>query len=118
MKITPQCVVRVGVAIVLFWFGIQQILEPSAWTYFLPEWVVSASPISPELMVLLNGGVEVVLGAFILFGIFLRVSAAIVALHLLGIAISLGNTPSGIRDLGLALMAFSLVLKSSHEDKR
>lgn len=118
MKITPTCVIRVGIAIVLFWFGINQILEPSAWTYFVPAWAVSASPFSPEIIVLLNGGVEIVLGAFILFGIFLRVSALIVALHLLGIAISLGNTPSAIRDLGLAFMAFSLVLTSTNEDKK
>lgn len=53
------------------------------------------------------GGVELVLGAFLLFGIFVRVSA----LHLLSIAISLGNSPSAIRDLGLAFMAFALVFK-------
>lgn len=109
MKITMQCVLRVGLAIVLFWFGGSQILDPSKWTYFLPEWVVNISPISPELMVLLNGGVEVVLGAFILLGIFVRISALIVAVHLFFIALSLGNTPSGVRDLGLAFMALALV---------
>jgi len=111
MKITPSCVLRVGLAIVLFWFGINQILDPSKWVFFIPEWVVSASAISPELIVLLNGGIEIVLGAFILLGIFLRVSALIVALHLFGIALSLGNSPSAIRDVGLAFMALALVFK-------
>jgi uncharacterized membrane protein YphA (DoxX/SURF4 family) len=111
MKITSACVLRVGLAIVLFWFGINQIFDPSKWVFFIPEWVVSVSPISAELIVLLNGGVEVVLGAFLLFGIFVRVSALIVAVHLLGIAVSLGNSPSAIRDLGLAFMALALVFK-------
>jgi len=111
MKITSACVLRVGLAIVLFWFGVNQILDPSKWVFFIPEWVVQASPISAELIVLLNGGVELVLGAFILFGIFLRISSLIVALHLFGIALSLGNSPSAIRDLGLAFMALALVFK-------
>ncbi len=106
-----QCVLRVGLSIVLFWFGINQILDPSKWTYFIPEWVVNISPFTPELIVLLNGGVEIILGAFILFGIFVRISALIVALHLFLIALSLGNTPSGIRDVGLAFMALALVFK-------
>ena len=111
MNITSGCILRVGLAIVLFWFGISQILDPSKWVFFIPEWVVNISPFSAELIVLLNGGVELVLGAFLLFGIFVRVSALIVALHLLGIAISLGNSPSAIRDLGLAFMALALVFK-------
>lgn len=111
MKITSTCVLRVGLAIVLFWFGINQILDPSKWTFFIPEWVVQMSPISAELIVLLNGGVELVLGAFILFGIFLRASSLIVALHLFLIALSLGNSPSAIRDVGLAFMALALVFK-------
>lgn len=111
MKITENCILRVGLAIVLFWFGGSQIIDPSKWVFFIPEWVIALSPISPELIVLLNGGVEIILGAFILFGIFVRASALIVALHLFGIALSLGNTASGIRDLGLAFMALALVFK-------
>lgn len=111
MNITSAHVLRVGLAIVLFWFGINQILDPSKWVFFIPEWVVQISPISAELIVLLNGGVELVLGAFILLGIFLRVSSLLVALHLFLIALSLGNSPSGIRDVGLAFMALALVFK-------
>lgn len=112
MKIDAHLILRIGVAIVLFWFGGAQLLSPENWIGYLPEWLVSISPVSPELIVLLNGGVEVVLGAFILLGIFLRISALIVALHLFGIAFSLGNTPSGIRDVGLAFMALALVFKN------
>lgn len=111
MKIDSHLILRIGVAIVLFWFGGAQLLSPENWTGYLPEWLVSTSPVSTELLVLLNGGVEVVLGAFILLGIFVRISALIVALHLFGIALSLGNTPSGIRDVGLAFMALALVFK-------
>lgn len=111
MKIDGYLVLRVGLAIVLFWFGGAQILNPSNWTFFLPEWLVNISPVSSELLVLLNGGVEIVLGAFILLNILPRISAALVALHLFGIALSLGNTPSGIRDVGLAFMALALVFK-------
>lgn len=111
MNIDRDLILRIGVALVLFWFGGSQLLNPAGWTEYLPEWLTGISPISPEVLVLVNGGVEVILGAFILLGMYVRISAFIVALHLFGIGISLGNTPSGIRDIGLGFMALALVFK-------
>ena len=111
MRIDPWWILRIGIVLVLFWFGINQVIDPSKWVFFIPDWVINNSPISPELIIVLNGGVELVLGTFILLGIFLRISAFIIALHLFSIAASLGNTPSGIRDVGLAFMALALVFK-------
>ena len=110
-KIDGWLVLRIGIAYVLFWFGINQLIAPERWVYFLPETLRALFPVSPEVLVLINGGVEVVFGCLILFGIWLRVSALLMGLHLLAIAISLGNSPSGARDFGLALATLALVFK-------
>jgi uncharacterized membrane protein YphA (DoxX/SURF4 family) len=109
--------VRIGIALVLFWFGIQQLLTPENWTLFLPEWGTALLPIDPRVLVLINGGVEVIFGFFILLGIYLRISAVVIGLHLALIALSLGNTPSAIRDWGLAFAAFALFFSQAEESK-
>lgn len=120
MRFSPNAgwlLVRIGIALVLFWFGINQILNPQDWVYYLPEWLVAISPIAPAYIVLINGGVEVVFGFFILFGMFLKISALLMGFHLALIALSLGNTPSGIRDWGLALATFALFFVNVDQKK-
>lgn len=120
MRFSPNIgwlLVRIGIALVLFWFGINQILSPQDWVYYLPEWLIGISPIAPAYIVLINGGVEVVFGFFILFGMFLKISAVLMGLHLALIALSLGNTPAGIRDWGLALATFALFFVNIDQKK-
>lgn len=93
---------RIGLSFVLFWFGIQQLSEPSFWIGFVPQEVEKLSPIPLEQIVLINGGVEIILGTLLILGFYTRVVAALSALHLASIAVSLGLTPAGVRDWGLA----------------
>ena len=104
-----EFVLRVGMALVMLWFGFQQLLHPGAWVGFLPHWI---GLISPNLnnFVYINGMFEIVLGAFLMLGFWTPYIAALLSLHLLGITISVGYGPTGVRDFGLtvALAALSI----------
>lgn len=101
--------IRIGLTFVLFWFGVQQISNPGMWIGFVPNAVVELSTLSAQTIVLINGSLELVFGMLLLLGVYTRVVAGLLALHLASIAIVLGNTPSGVRDWGLATACLSLV---------
>lgn len=102
-------VLRVGIAILFLWFGMSQLLSPADWVSWLPAWS-SAIPLSQTQLVLLNGGFETVFGAFVALGLFVRISALLLALHLFLIAFEIGYSPIGVRDLSLAVSTLSLAL--------
>jgi uncharacterized membrane protein YphA (DoxX/SURF4 family) len=107
-KYAPQ-VVRIGMASVFLWFGVSQILQPSYFMGYMPDWV-NTLPISSDLFIIMNGVFEVVFGGLLAIGYFTRFSAAILSLHLLGIIQSLGYNDIAIRDLGLLFGLVSVVL--------
>jgi uncharacterized membrane protein YphA (DoxX/SURF4 family) len=100
---------RLGMSGLLFWFGAQQLLHAADWTGYVPPEVVALSGISAHTIVLANGSAELACAALLLLGVFTRVVAFVMAVHLAAIAYSLGNTPVGIRDWGLAAAMVSLV---------
>lgn len=102
-------IIRIGIAGVLLWFGVQQLLHSADWVGYVPTYATSLSGISAQTIVLANGSAEIAFGLMILFGVFTRIAAFLMAVHLALIAFSLGNTPVGIRDWGLAAAAFGLV---------
>ncbi len=90
------------------WFGIQQLVEPSAWLSFLPVWT-GYLPIPGEMLIRLNGWLEVCLAIAMLLGVYTRFVSAVLGLHLLGIAVSAGGA-IGMRDGVLALGTISVAL--------
>ena len=102
-------VLRVGLAIVMLWFGSQQLMDPDLWLSFLPSWT-SSLPISQTTFVLLNGWFEVAAGLLLLVGLYTRIMALLLALHLLGIVFSVGYTAIAVRDFGLTVALFSIFL--------
>lgn len=119
-------VLRIGLALVFLWFGISQLVNTESFIGYIPSWIsphgaeiVHEHPLqllhdvpipSVHIIILANGILETVFGLFLLIGLWTRVSAAILALHLFGIAISLGYNDIMIRDLGLALATASIFL--------
>lgn len=96
-------VLRIGSAIVVLWFGFQQFLHTSSWVGFVPEFIVNHSPVDVETLVHFNGAVEIVFGTALIIGIFSRVSAAILALHMAHITLIVGYDATGVRDFGLVV---------------
>jgi len=93
---------RISMAAVIIWFGVQQVTDAVSWLGFLPSWT-AALPISPVTLVHLNGAFEVVFGTLLLLGFYTRFVAFCLAVHVFDIAYTVGYSALGVRDVGLAL---------------
>ena len=102
-------VLRISLALVFLYFGISQLNDPGLWSIFVPDFFV-VSGISANNLVILNGFIELVLGTFLLVGIYVRIASLILGIHLFGIAFSIGFSPIAIRDFGLAFATIALFL--------
>ena len=102
-------ILRIALALVFLYFGFSQVYNPDKWANFVPEFVV-LSNMTANNLVIFNGVLELVLGSFLIIGLYVRFSSFILAIHLLGIAVSIGFTPLGVRDFGLAFATFALYL--------
>jgi uncharacterized membrane protein YphA (DoxX/SURF4 family) len=104
-------ILRLGLAIVFFYFGIFQILDQSKWIYFVPDRFLNfyINEILKSKIVFLNGIFDTVIALSLISGIFIKIFSILGFIHLLSIVFfSLGFEPSGIRDLGLAFAMLSL----------
>jgi uncharacterized membrane protein YphA (DoxX/SURF4 family) len=108
MQHLPSAIVRYSLTLMFLWFGVQQVVESSAWIGFLPTWT-SALPLSAEQFVQINGLLEIVLAFLLGVGIYTRFAAIVLGLHLLGIAISVGDA-IGVRDAALAMCTLALAV--------
>jgi uncharacterized membrane protein YphA (DoxX/SURF4 family) len=107
-KLAPV-VLRVGMALVFFWFGTHQLQNPSMWISFIPKWLHVSTAVATKF-VLMNGLFEIIGGILLVLGAYTRVVAFLLSLHLFGIAFSIGLNNIGARDLGLAVAAFAVGL--------
>ena len=106
-------IVRIGLALVLLWFGIDEILNPEDWFGYVPSYISSNLPFSLDFFISLNGIFEIIIGVFLLIGLYTRIIAFIAALHLLSITIAVGYNEIGVRDFGLTMMAISLIFSGA-----
>jgi uncharacterized membrane protein YphA (DoxX/SURF4 family) len=109
MRNASLFVLRVGIGAVMVWFALRQLDNPSAWIFYLPAWTQSL-PVNQIGFIYLNAWFELTFGALMIVGFYTRVTAFFLAVHLLGIAYSIGYNETGVRDFGLtiALVAISL----------
>lgn len=103
-----QLILRLGLAGVYLWFGVNQLMDGSKWVKVVPEWATSLSGLTAPTIVMMNGILEVVLGILLALGFWMVPVAVILALHLFVIASGFGLTPVGVRDYGLAVATLSL----------
>lgn len=105
-----QGMLRYAFALLFFWFGFAQLTDATSWIIFLPEWT-GYFPIPAEMLVRINGLFEICAAVLLTLGVYTRVIAGFLALHLLGIAISIGGA-TGVRDAALAAMGAALALQA------
>jgi len=101
-------VLRIAMALVFFWFAINQLIAPEDWTGYLPEFLANTA--NPVIFIYANAVFEIIFGTLLILGIYTRLAAFLLGIHLLGISITLGWTAVAIRDYGLALATLSIVL--------
>lgn len=99
---------RISLGILFIAFAIMQLQNPAVWTGFVPEGL--GNILDPRLLVLFNAAAEIVLGIILILGVYTRIVALLLALHLFAIAFSLGFSPTGLRDFGLAFATLALAL--------
>ncbi len=101
-------VLRLGLAFVFLWFGINQLLSPNDFMGYLPEFLLNLSFAST--LVLINGVVDLLEGIFFAWGKYVKLTAAVAFVHLLVITISVGYNDIAIRDVGLLCSIAALYL--------
>ena|SRR3990167_8087030 len=113
-------IIRIGLALVLLWFGINQAFDSDSFLGYVPAWampdhmhMMHFPQIEINTIIIFNGISEIVMGLFLLVGLYARIFAFIAAMHLFIIAVSLGYNDIAVRDFGLALMAVSLVFSGA-----
>lgn len=104
--------VRLGVGFVFLLLGIQQFLFTEQWTTWLPHWLTQALPDAAPAMhvILVNASIDVLLGLALLLGIFTRIVAILMVIHLVGVLLTLGYNDIAIRDLGILLAAIAVAI--------
>ncbi|RJQ18195.1 DoxX family membrane protein [Candidatus Woesearchaeota archaeon] len=124
LKKYAPVVLRIALALVFLWFGINQLFFPNDFIGYLPNWavqdqagignvmhsVVNALPGKAYTLLAINGLVEVLLGIALLMGFFTRISAIILGAHLFIIMISLGYNEIAVRDFGLVFATVAIFL--------
>ena len=100
---------RISISLVFLWFGFNEIFNTEAWLIWLPQFAYNL-PITPTTLVLINGTFEIIFGGLLLLGLFTRIAAFLLFIHLLGISFSIGYSDVAIRDLGLSLVTLSIFL--------
>ncbi|RMD57797.1 DoxX family protein [Candidatus Woesearchaeota archaeon] len=114
MKIDKQATglltLRLALGVVFLWFGIDKFLNQSAWSGWLPEWLIRISPVNDKLLIFAIGAFETALGAMIALGIYARHIASIASIFLISIILTTGYNEIAIRDAGLMLAGISIAL--------
>lgn len=105
-----QALLRYSWALLFFWFGFAQLTDAATWVIFLPEWT-GYFPIPGEMLVQINGLLEICCATLLTLGIYTRYIAGFLALHLLGIAASVGGA-TGVRDAALGAAGLAIALQA------
>lgn len=107
-RTTGLLILRLGLSIVLLWFGFSQLFDGINWVALVPDWAANLLHLPPAIIILINGSFEVVAGLFLAVGVWTRWLTLLLALHLALITFVMGLTSIGVRDFGLATAALSL----------
>ena len=99
-------ILRLAIASVLLWFGLDNMLHPLAWSGYVPHWL----PVDAVKFTFYNGIGEVILGIFLAIGLFTRIAAILAALHVLTVIVAVGYRDIAVRDFTIMLAAVSLAL--------
>jgi len=109
LKDYSSLILRFGLGLTLFWFGITSILEPDMWSSLVPSFI----PIQPTIVVVAMAIFQVLVAVFIILGAFTRLAALLMAISLIPIIISLGYNDIAVRDFAIFMAALSLAMSGS-----
>ncbi|MCC6934515.1 MAG: DoxX family membrane protein [Candidatus Yanofskybacteria bacterium] len=109
-----QLSLRIGLAFVFLWFGVDAFLQPAYWVQaWMPDFVQRLTVgvgMGTENAMFLFGMFEVIVAVSIATGFFMRYFAAAAAAFLLGILVTHGLNEVVVRDVGIIAGLIALVL--------
>lgn len=108
MSKTAKFLLRAGLAFAFLYAAISGFFQPEAWQGFLPGFIFQFG-LAPQLALSIFGILELILAAWLLWGVYLELAGLLAFLILLGIVVF--NLPQLIivfRDLSLAMAALAL----------
>jgi uncharacterized membrane protein YphA (DoxX/SURF4 family) len=109
-----QLVMRCSLGLVLAWFAVQQVYDPSDWVHFVPSFMQGPAGVPEELLIRLHGTLLLVASAGLLTGAWARQAAGLAAVLLVQIiaALVISGGEGGLvaRDVGLVGLALAVVL--------
>ncbi|MBI2003579.1 MAG: DoxX family membrane protein [Parcubacteria group bacterium] len=110
---TSNLFLRLGLAFVFLWFGVDKFIHPDYWiNAWFPLWlqgILTRFGIGNLNFIYANGIFEVVIGLGFVFNIFVKLLALLTILFLLFVLISFGLNEVTIRDVGLIGAALALL---------
>ena len=107
-KTFAPAILRYGLGLVYLWFGISQLVNPGNFIGYLPGFLFNSG--YAGTFVIINGVFEIIAGTLHILGIFTRIVAALLALHLIAITFDLGYGEVAVRDFGLAVATIVVFL--------
>ncbi len=108
-KPLAPAIVRIGLGLVFLWFGLTQIFNGQSFLGYLPDFAKQIH-LAPLTIILLNGILDTTIGLCYTLGIFTRLTAFVAMLHLCLVVIGLGYNDIAVRDLGLIIISFSVMI--------
>jgi len=112
--------IRIGLAVVFFWFGIDKFFHPLYWlNAWVPPWIVPLAAkfgVTAAQIIYINGVFEVLIGLSLVTGVFMRFFALVGIVFLVAIALTARVAEITIRDIGLVGSLFAIVLWPEHGD--
>lgn len=104
---------RLGLAFVFIWFGLNQLIDQSMWVSLIPAGLLKITGLSAPTFVILNGVFEVFMASLLAFGIRIRIVGTLLFLHMLAIVGDVGLSAIGVRDIGIMFGLLSVALQGS-----
>ena len=111
---SSQLALRIGLAAVFVWFGIDKFIQPQYWVdAYMPQWaqhLAQAIGMSTTNAIFLIGIFEVLVAISLATGFFSRLFAAAATVFLVAIFVSTGPNLIVVRDIGLIAGLVALVI--------
>ena len=115
LKNISPFILRLGIGFVFLWFGLNEILNPLSFISYIPTDIVGIFSLTDFNLVVLSGIFEIIFSLFLIFGIWIRWTAILLAFHLLLIILSVGFDAIGIRDLGLFFSLIAIIFNDKDD---
>jgi uncharacterized membrane protein YphA (DoxX/SURF4 family) len=101
---------RLGLGITFIAIGVLIFMDPAGWGALIQPWAARLMPVPVVLVMQSTAALDVVIGVFLLIDAFVWAAAALGALHLVTVLITVGIRGETVRDIGLMAACFSLSL--------